>query len=97
MVSSLRKRKRLTIYLVKTMSDFGATFFSEMSSRRVNHAELKKGWAGVDKPSYSEKQKEAFRRMMKKKIDRHITKTDGDGNEISIKLSKSEMKDFRKL
>lgn len=79
------------------MSDFGATFFSEMSSRHANHVELKKGWAGEDKPSYSDKQKEAFRRMMKKKIDRHITKTDGDGNEIQIKLSKSEMKDFRRL
>ena len=79
------------------MSDFGATFFSSMSSRHVNHVELKKGWAGVDKPSYSEKQKEAFRRIMKKKVDRHITKTDGDGNEVRIKLSKSEMKDFRNL
>ena len=59
--------------------------------------ELKKELTGVDKPSYSEKQKEAFRRMMKKKVDRHITKTDGDGNEVRIKLSKSEMKDFRKL
>ena len=59
--------------------------------------ELKKGWMGVDKPSYSEKQKEDFRRMMKKKVDRHITKTDGDGNEVRIKLSKSEMKDFRNL
>ena len=78
------------------MSDFGATFFSSISSRH-NHMELKKGLAGVDKPSYSEKQKEAFRRMMKKKVDRHITKTDGDGNEVRIKLSKSEMKDFRKL
>lgn len=79
------------------MSDFGATFFPEMSSRHVNHVKLNKGWAGVGKSSYSEKQKEAFRRMMKKKVDRHVTKTDGDGNEIRIKLSKSEMKDFRKL
>lgn len=79
------------------MGDFGATFFSSISSRCVNRVELKKGWAGVDNPSYSEKQKEAFRRMMKKKVDRHITKTDGDGNEVRIKLSKSEMKDFRKL
>ena len=57
----------MTIYSAKVMGDFGATFFSSMSSRHVNHVELKKGWAGVDKPSYSEKQKEAFRRMMKKK------------------------------
>lgn len=79
------------------MSDFGATFFSSISSRHVNHMELKKELTGVDKSSYSEKQKEAFLRMMKKKVDRHITKTDGDGNEVRIKLSKSEMKDFRNL
>lgn len=78
------------------MSDFGATFFSCVSSRRVNHVELKKGWAGSGKPSYSEKQKEAFRRMLKSKVNhRFITKTDGDGNKVRIKVSKSEMKQFK--
>lgn len=74
------------------MCDFRATFFSCVSLRRANHVELKKGWTGVDKPSYSEKQKEAFRRMMKKKVDRYVTKVDGEGNEIRVKVSKSEMK-----
>lgn len=79
------------------MCDFRAIFFSNPSSRRVNHVELKKGWAGTDKPSYSEKQKEAFRRMLKKKVDRYVTKIDGEGNEIRVKVSKSEMKDFKRL
>lgn len=78
------------------MCDFRATFFSCVSLRHVNRVELKKGWAGTDKPSYSEKQKEAFRRMLKSKVNhRFITKTDGDGNKVRIKVSKSEMKRFK--
>lgn len=78
------------------MCDFRATFFSCVSLRHANRVGLKKGWTGTDKPYYSEKQKEAFRRMLKSKVNhRFITKTDGDGNKVRIKVSKSEMKQFK--
>lgn len=70
------------------MGDFGATYFSKPGKS----GRLKKGWTGVDKPSYSEKQKEAFRNMIKKKVNRYITKTDSEGNEVKVRVSKSEMK-----